>query len=82
MREIGVLLITNVSVGAAVSLSWHTDRNCVGRAAAIAICFVGTLVALVQTLVFSLLTAIYIALATEEHEHHGHDEEHGSEAHA
>ncbi len=35
----------------------------------------GTLVALVQTLVFCLLTAIYISLATEH-------EEHGDEAHA
>jgi F0F1-type ATP synthase membrane subunit a len=29
----------------------------------------GTLVALVQTLVFCLLTAIYISLATEHEEH-------------
>jgi F-type H+-transporting ATPase subunit a len=46
----------------------------------------GTLVALVQTLVFCLLTAVYIGMATEEHEHdhapgaHGaaHEASHGA----
>lgn len=44
----------------------------------------GTLVALVQVLVFCLLTSIYIALATEGHEDHGGgDHGHGKdEAHA
>ncbi len=41
------------------------------------IMILGTLVALVQTLVFCLLTSIYIALATEVHDDHGHDEGHG-----
>ena len=47
----------------------------------IPILMLGTLVCVVQTLVFSLLTSIYITLATEGHEGHegGHDEggEHG-----
>lgn len=55
------------------------------------IMILGTLVALVQVLVFCLLASIYIALATEQHgdDHghahgaHGHDKhEHGAEAHA
>ncbi|MBL9109995.1 MAG: hypothetical protein JNM74_12010, partial [Myxococcales bacterium] len=43
----------------------------------------GTLVALVQPLVFCLLSSIYITLATEHedhgdgHEAHGHDDHHG-----
>jgi len=43
------------------------------------IAFLGAIVVVVQTLVFTLLTSIYIALATEpgEHEH-----DHGKEAHA
>jgi F-type H+-transporting ATPase subunit a len=32
----------------------------------------GCLVVVVQTLVFTLLTCIYIALATEGHEEHAH----------
>ena len=39
----------------------------------------GTLVCVVQTLVFTLLTIVYIAMAVEEHEHHddhGHAEAH------
>jgi F-type H+-transporting ATPase subunit a len=32
--------------------------------------FLGIIVILVQTLVFSLLTSIYIGLATEHEEHH------------
>lgn len=40
----------------------------------IPIMILGTLVALVQTLVFCLLTSIYISLATEGHEDHGHGE--------
>ena len=52
----------------------------------IPIMMLGTLIALVQVLVFCLLSSIYIALATE-HEHepghaHGHDHEHEDEAHA
>lgn len=50
----------------------------------IPIMILGTLVALVQTLVFCLLTSIYIALATEEHEHegeHGHGHGHAEAAH-
>lgn len=44
----------------------------------IPIMILGTLVALVQALVFCLLTSIYITLATEVHEHeHGHGEGHG-----
>ncbi|HSQ63579.1 MAG TPA: F0F1 ATP synthase subunit A [Polyangiaceae bacterium] len=49
------------------------------------IMMLGTLVALVQTLVFCLLAAIYIALATEheEGEHgHGHGAAHAEPAHA
>jgi F-type H+-transporting ATPase subunit a len=38
----------------------------------IPIMILGTLVAVVQVLVFCLLTSIYIALATEVHEEHGH----------
>jgi F-type H+-transporting ATPase subunit a len=42
----------------------------------------GTLVAIVQVLVFCLLTSIYIALATEGHgDDHGHDHAEG-DAHA
>jgi F-type H+-transporting ATPase subunit a len=42
----------------------------------------GTLVALIQTLVFCLLGSVYIALATEEHDHgHGHAH-HDGDAHA
>jgi len=45
----------------------------------------GTLVAVVQVLVFCLLTSIYIALATEGHEDHGggggHGHEHGDDDH-
>ena len=54
----------------------------------IPIMILGTLVAVVQVLVFCLLTSIYIALATEGHEDHGpghgKDGEHGHEdgAHA
>lgn len=43
----------------------------------IPIMMLGTLVAVVQVLVFCLLTSIYIALATEVHEGHGHGEAHG-----
>ncbi|MFO0549413.1 MAG: F0F1 ATP synthase subunit A [Polyangiaceae bacterium] len=39
--------------------------------------FLGLIVCVVQTLVFCLLTCVYIALATEKHEH-----EHGEHAHA
>lgn len=39
----------------------------------IPIMILGTLVAIVQTLVFCLLTSIYISLATEVHDDHGHD---------
>ncbi len=46
----------------------------------IPVMILGTLVAIVQVLVFCLLTSIYIALATE-HEDHG-DGGHGKEAHA
>ena len=35
----------------------------------------GTIVILVQAVVFTLLTIVYIAMAVEEHEHH-HDEAH------
>lgn len=49
----------------------------------------GTLVAVVQVLVFCLLTSIYISLATEVHDDHGHGDhgghdghEHGDKAHA
>ncbi len=56
----------------------------------IPIMILGTLVALVQVLVFCLLTSIYIALATEGHDHgpahaagHGHgDGHHDAKAHA
>lgn len=43
----------------------------------IPIMMLGTLVAVVQVLVFCLLTSIYISLATEVHEEHGHGEGHG-----
>jgi F-type H+-transporting ATPase subunit a len=48
----------------------------------------GTLVCIVQTLVFCLLSSVYIALATEHSEEHAHAEEphekaaHGAKAHA
>jgi len=42
--------------------------------------FLGVIVILVQTLVFTLLSTIYIALATEHEEHESHG--HGQEAHA
>jgi F-type H+-transporting ATPase subunit a len=49
----------------------------------IPIMVLGTLVALVQVLVFCLLTSIYIALATEGHEDHGgghgHEAAHGDD---
>jgi F-type H+-transporting ATPase subunit a len=51
----------------------------------IPIMMLGTLVAIVQVLVFCLLTSIYIALATEGHgDDHGHGDEHahGDKAHA
>jgi F-type H+-transporting ATPase subunit a len=51
----------------------------------IPIMMLGTLVAIVQVLVFCLLTSIYISLATEVHDDHGHgDHGHGDshEAHA
>ena len=53
----------------------------------IPIMILGTLVAIVQVLVFCLLASIYIALATETHdehhgEGHGHGDEHGEKAHA
>ncbi len=54
----------------------------------IPIMILGTLVALVQVLVFCLLTSIYIALATETHHddhghgHEGHEHGHGEGAHA
>lgn len=47
----------------------------------IPIMMLGTLIAMVQVLVFCLLSSIYIALATE-HEHEGHGEAHGAAAHA
>ena len=46
----------------------------------IPILMLGTLVCVVQTLVFSLLTSIYITLATEGHEDHGEDHGHGEKA--
>jgi F-type H+-transporting ATPase subunit a len=45
----------------------------------IPIMMLGTLVAVVQVLVFCLLTSIYIALATEGHGDHGGD--HGDHKH-
>ncbi|HTJ80292.1 MAG TPA: F0F1 ATP synthase subunit A [Polyangiaceae bacterium] len=42
----------------------------------------GVLVCVVQTLVFCLLTTVYIGLATEHQEHESHGEGHGGEAHA
>jgi F-type H+-transporting ATPase subunit a len=53
----------------------------------IPIMILGTLVAIVQVLVFCLLTSIYISLATEHHgdDHgadHGKEHEHGAKAHA
>ncbi|MFO0671042.1 MAG: F0F1 ATP synthase subunit A [Polyangiaceae bacterium] len=55
----------------------------------IPVMILGTLVVLVQTYVFCLLTSIYIALATEHEDHgeghaHGHDHAHGDghKAHA
>jgi F-type H+-transporting ATPase subunit a len=42
----------------------------------------GTLVAVVQVLVFCLLTSIYIALATEGHEEHGPGHDEAAKAHA
>lgn len=49
----------------------------------IPIMLLGTLVAVVQVLVFCLLTSIYIALATEVHDDHGHgDKGHGHGDHA
>ena len=47
----------------------------------IPVMILGTLVAIVQVLVFCLLTSIYISLATEHEEGHG-EEAHGKEAHA
>jgi len=46
----------------------------------IPIMILGTLVCIVQTLVFTLLTSVYITLATEGHEHEHHGE--GEKAHA
>jgi len=43
----------------------------------VAFYFMGTLVSLIQAFVFTLLSMIYVALAIS----HGHDEEHGHEAH-
>jgi F-type H+-transporting ATPase subunit a len=50
----------------------------------IPIMILGTLVAIVQTLVFCLLTSIYISLATEVHDDHGHGHDHAAaeKAHA
>ncbi|MBN9161335.1 MAG: F0F1 ATP synthase subunit A [Myxococcales bacterium] len=56
----------------------------------IPIMILGTLVSVVQVLVFCLLTSIYISLATEGHEEHGpgpghggeHEHGHGDKAHA
>lgn len=50
----------------------------------IPIMILGTLVAVVQVLVFCLLASIYIALATEGHDDHSHGDKHGhaEEAHA
>ena len=42
----------------------------------------GTLVAVVQVLVFCLLTSIYIALATERHDDHAHAEHAAGDKHA
>jgi len=48
----------------------------------IPIMMLGTLVAVVQVLVFCLLTSIYIALATEGHDDHGdHGHAHGEHGH-
>jgi len=48
----------------------------------IPIMMLGTLVAVVQVLVFCLLTSIYIALATEGHDDHGdHGKAHGAHGH-
>jgi hypothetical protein len=38
----------------------------------------GTLVSVIQAFVFTLLSMIYVALAIS----HGHDEDHGHEAHS
>jgi F-type H+-transporting ATPase subunit a len=45
----------------------------------------GTMVAVVQTLVFCLLSMVYIGMAVAEHEHHdehGHDHDHNDHGHA
>jgi F-type H+-transporting ATPase subunit a len=47
----------------------------------IPIMMLGTLVAIVQVLVFCLLTSIYISLATEVHDDHGHGDDHGGHDH-
>jgi F-type H+-transporting ATPase subunit a len=46
----------------------------------IPIMVLGTLVIVVQTMVFCLLSSIYIALATEHEEGHGHSHGHGHDA--
>ncbi len=48
----------------------------------IPIMMLGTLVAVVQVLVFCLLTSIYISLATEVHDDHAHGAEGGAHGHA
>jgi F-type H+-transporting ATPase subunit a len=96
--EVLSLFIRPVTLAMRLMLNMAVDHVLLGIAVAavpllvpIPIMMLGTLIALVQVLVFCLLSSIYIALATEHEEGHGsghgdhaHDHGHGEEkkAHA
>ena len=44
--------------------------------------FLGFMVVVIQTVVFTLLSTVYLSLAVEKHDHGDHGHEHGDVAHA
>ncbi len=94
--ELLSLFIRPVTLSIRLMMNMAVDHLLLSIALGISMLFVpipimilGTLVVLVQTYVFSLLTSIYIALATEHEDHgpahghgeHGHGDEHAKSAH-
>jgi F-type H+-transporting ATPase subunit a len=78
--EIFSMLIRPVTLSVRLMLNMAVDHLVLGiilglvpLLVPVPLMMLGTIVALVQTLVFCLLTAAYIGMATDEHEHdHGH----------
>jgi F-type H+-transporting ATPase subunit a len=90
---VSTFIIRPITLSFRLMLNMAVDHLLLSISLSIAVLFLplpimllGTLVCIVQCLVFCLLGSIYIALATEghgDHDHgHGHDEAHGEKAHA